>query len=133
MFHCITSSFNRRFPEWDLNSFLETFLPVTVNMFFKIILFHKVKCVWFLFTCIGLNHIKRYTRFLLEYLRRVFDLHIYKIFRATCNEVAMGSGTVATVNTFNVSGASVTGKRYHYCIFSEGTARQRGFFSHSTP
>lgn len=40
---------------------------------------------------------------LLYCLRRRFNLHIYKIFRATRNEVAMCFGTGATVNTFSVS------------------------------
>lgn len=39
---------------------------------------------------------------LLDYLRRRFNLHIYKMFRATRNEVTMCFGTGATVNTLCV-------------------------------
>lgn len=60
-------------------------------------------------------------------------MHIYKILRAPRDEVAMRFGTVGTVNTFSVPDLGVSGKRYHYRIFSEGTVRQRGFFSHNKP
>jgi len=63
----------------------------------------------------------------------VFDLHIYKVFRATCNEVAMCFDAVATASTFSVSDIGVPGKRYHCCIFSEGTVRPRDFFSCNKP
>lgn len=82
----------------------------------------------FVFTCISLNHIGMYTRFLLDYLRRVFDSTPLHKSRAMCNEVAICFGRVATVNTFRVCG-----KRYHYGIFSEGTVRKRVFFSHDKP
>lgn len=40
----------------------------------------------------------------------MLDLHIYKNFRAACDEAAMFFGTVATVNTFSVSDIGVSGK-----------------------
>lgn len=66
-------------------------------------------------------------------LRRVFDLHTYKLLRDTCGEVAVHVGTATAVNNFSVSDIAMPGKRYHYCILSKGTAIQRGFFSHNKP
>lgn len=38
-----------------------------------------------------------------EYLRKMLNLNIYKIFRVTCNEVTMFFSTTTTVNTFSMA------------------------------
>lgn len=56
-------------------------------------------------------------------------LAVIKFFRDACNKVSLCFGRVPAMDIFSVSDIRVSGRRHHHSMLSEGTSRQKGFFS----